>query len=457
MESIPKIVNEIKDLKSKYGSTYFEKNGLYAVLGDLANNLDKSFISVLKKADEISLPEKITQLRKEEESIRDIQISNLRQDFVENTGLEKNMANLVFDVYLFGVGLKQDIDASDYKSSKTSINFQINEFIELAVADKRLSKNEILNIFEKGKVLGCSEEDIFNLLVQAIQNHNLKPLSFSDKIQSISKEIIVKYDWVDEFTINDEKQKAKNINTEKEKRLQLALQKEQAHAIQKEKELEIKRIELELKRKELEAKDKESERKISLERQKEIVFKKQQRKARRREIWEWLTKKDSRKMTPITWFLKAVVITALSIWIFEGNSENELKQRDAQEFSIELEKKYVNIERLIFSGKKDSAILLLPEILHTSEEISPFKPEGVFSDNYTFSEYWQMKRDELKNKIESMNPKNSIKKKSKAKSEKKNESKDKTEITPPKVEAWEEMGISEQEYQDLLENGYIEN
>lgn len=68
-----------------------------------------------------------------------------------------------------------------------------------------------------------------------------------------------------------------------------------------------------------------------------------------------------------------------------------------------------------------------------------------------------MKRDELNKKIETVNSKKSTKKKSKPKSVKKKQHKDNTEIDTEKVKPWVEMGITEQEYQHLLDNGYIEN
>lgn len=149
--------------------------------------------------------------------------------------------------YLFGLDLKQDLNPLEYKATKVANGINISELIELAIADKRLEKNEMINIFSKGKSFGLKENEIFESLVKCIKDFNLKPLPYSDAIQPKNKEILLKYDWVEESIIKREYQKSNDIDfdREREQRRVLAIQKDQGLVSQKEKELEIKRVELE--------------------------------------------------------------------------------------------------------------------------------------------------------------------------------------------------------------------
>lgn len=398
------IVEDIKKIKSKYGSTYFEKKGLHAVLNDLSNNIDKRFVSVLKKADELSLPEKLKKLRNEEGSIQAIQVSNLRQDFVENTGLEPKMAALVFDVYLFGLGLKQDLNPLEYEATQVGNGIQLSELIELALADKRLEKNEMANIFNKGKSLGLKENEIFDALFQCIKKYNLSPLPYSDGMQPNNKETLLKYDWVDESIVKEEHKKAKDIDIDKEReqRRLLAIQKEQALADQKEKELEIKRIELELKKKEQEANEKAEQRKLELEKRKEAELKKQKGSKSFNSFLKWFLKKDGKGDSPLIWTLVILFLVGVVFWGLNESSKRDKRENEAQELSFQLEKRYEKINIHIQDGLIDSAKNLLPDLVHPSVERSPYKPEGRFKEYYNYNEYWQLKREELRLKIQEL-------------------------------------------------------
>lgn len=398
------VIEDIKKIKSKYGSTYFEKKGLHAVLSDLSNNIDKRFVNVLKKADELSIPEKLTLTSNEDVSIKTIQISNLKQDFIENTGLDATIAALVFDVYLFGLGLKQDLNPLEYEATQVGNGIQLSELIELALADKRLEKNEMANIFNKGKLLGLDEDEIFSSLVLCINKHKLKPLPYSDTIQPTSKEFLLKYDWVDNSIIKEEHKKTNDLYIEKEseqKRL-LAIQKEQALADQKRKELEIKRIELELKKKQQEAKEKAEQTKLELEKRKEAELKKQKGSKSFNSLLKWFLKKDGKGDSPLIWTLVILFLVGVVFWGLNESSKRDKRENEAQELSFQLEKRYEKINIHIQDGLIDSAKNLLPDLVHPSVERSPYKPEGRFKEHYNYSEYWQLKREELRLKIQEL-------------------------------------------------------
>jgi hypothetical protein len=163
--------------------------------------------------------------------------------------------------------------------------------------------------------------------------------------------------------------------------------------------IEFKRIELELKALELELVKRKQDEAIKAANLK--AAKKQKRQVKRSKIWQWLTKKDDQNMTPLLWIATILILLALSLWVLSKSGDREVKEQEAQEISVELEKKHAMIENYILLGEIDNALALLPQIVHPSKERSPYKPDGVFSDHYTYNEYWQIKREELRLKIES--------------------------------------------------------
>jgi hypothetical protein len=132
---------------------------------------------------------------------------------------------------------------------------------------------------------------------------------------------------------------------------------------------------------------------------------------------------------------------------------------------VQLEKKYEQINALITNWMIDSAKVLIPELVHPSTENSPYKPDGVLADYYSYTEYWQMKREELWQKIGNSDPKKSVKTKNNNSSKDKNQKSTKVNMDNKEQESpkpmnnltpWEERGISKEDYMLLLEGGYIE-
>jgi hypothetical protein len=382
-------------------------------------------------------------------------LAKYRQDFVGNSGLDNMLATLVFDAYLFGLDLKTNLQSEDYKSESHNPNLFLEELIVMALVDDKLEKSEIKNIFIRCEKQGLSEDDIFKQLVKTINQHNLQPLNALAEVKLRDKSILLQYDWVNEEIIKQEKLKQTSAlnNGEREKARQAALQKDQALAIQKEKELELKKIELELKKKEQEAKEQEAKRVRELEKQKENQIKKKQNQENRKKLWLWLTTKRSEKeMSPALWVVVILFVSVVGFLAIRHNFSKDIQEEEAQEFSAELEKKYAIIENYILKGQIDSALVILPEIVHPSKEKSPYKSDGVFSDYYSYNEYWQIKRESLKSKIEAalkteMNT-NSIE------SFTEDLPNEEEFIFQDELSPWEEIGISEEEYHRMKEDGY---
>lgn len=392
---------EIKNLKSKYGNTFFEKSGLYAVIGDLAPNIDKKFISVLKKADEVSLPQKIVKIKEGDEAFKTINLTNLRQDFTENTGLDATLASVIFDTYLYGLDLKQDFDLKDYKVPELNNGLQIEALIELALADGRLERNEIKSIYAKALSLGIDERDVFKLLKNNILNFKLQPSSVSGSVDLNSKEVLLKYDWVNEEIFKSEKKKIADLsnNEEREKRRLSSIQREQTLSAQKEKELELKKLELELKKEEQLQIERLEKLKIEQEKNREIQLKKQQRKQKLSKFKSWFLQKNNKGQYPVLAGFISIVIFGIIFgfylvpMIFSSIEES----RNAKSLSTELDKKYEIIQNLILDNNIERAKVLLVDLVHDSDDCKEYnRPNDC---KYSYQEYWRIKREELRDLI----------------------------------------------------------
>jgi len=396
-KSIENYIEEVKRLKQTYGNQYFKKLGLHAVLNDLSPSIDKKFFNVLKKADDFSLCTKIVDLETENESIKTIELAKYRQDFVENSGLDNRLATLIFDTYLFGFDLKKNLKIEDYKSESHNSYLFLEELIDMALMDNKLEKSEIENIFNKCQKQGLSEDDVFKQLVKTINQHNLQPLKALAEIKLRNKSILLQYDWVNEEVIKQEKLRQTSVlsNGEREKARQAALQKEQALVIQKEKELE-------LKKKELESKENEEKRKIEIDKRKRAELQRQKRAQSVNSLLNWFIRKDGKGDSPLVWTLVILVLGVLVYWGLRKSNDRDYRENEAQELSIQLEKRFEKINIFIQDGLIDSAKSLLPNLVHPSTERSPFKPEGRFKEHYNYNEYWQLKREELRKKIDDL-------------------------------------------------------
>lgn len=157
---------------------------------------------------------------------------------------------------------------------------------------------------------------------------------------------------------------------------------------------------------ERERKEKEEE-KNRLEREKQLELKKEEDKARKEKrekqfdtFIKWFTKKDDKGTSPLhyTLLLLMFIIVVVIPFIFIVNKDNK-----DNEISFGLEKKAEMINILVLKGEIDSARVLLQDLVHPSDASSSYEKEGFMQGTYRYNEYWQMKREELRDKIQEYN------------------------------------------------------
>jgi hypothetical protein len=425
MSNVVFFVDAIKTLKITHGNQYFKKLGLHAVLNDLSPGIDKKFLNVLKKADDFSLCIKIGHLENENESFKTIELAKYRQDFVENSGLDNMLAVLIFDTYLFGLDLMGNLKSENYRLESHNPILFLEELIDMALVDNKLEKSEVKIIFSKCQQKGLTEDDIFCEFVKAINHYHLKPLNAHGSVKLTDKSILLQYDWVDEKIIKQMQPKQiSDVNDADREKVRLAyLQQEQSLAAQKGKESELEKLELEKLEKqkteekaktegvsiEQEKKEKaEEERRYQKAQEEEKKIKEEERERQQRleqyeKLPDWQkpmnqhllkSNKEVKALKVSSIIIIPIVVIGLVIlllYIFKSNTE--VKDLDAK-----LSKQYEVINGLILQNKLDSALSLVPGLVHPSFDCREYnKPNDCKN---TFSDYWGLKRAELTEKIE---------------------------------------------------------
>jgi hypothetical protein len=87
---------EIIPIKEEYDKQYFAKSDFHPVLKDLSPQIERKYFTVLKVADDFGLYQKIKEIVAIEESTKLITFGNLKQQFIDGSGLDYSVANAIF-------------------------------------------------------------------------------------------------------------------------------------------------------------------------------------------------------------------------------------------------------------------------------------------------------------------------------------------------------------------------
>lgn len=131
---------EIIRIKEEYGTQYFSKSGFHAVLRDLSPQIERKYFTVLKFADDFGLYQKTKGIVTLEESEKVITIENLKQQFIDESGLDGSVANAVFWAFLFGNGV------TDFQLVINDASNQSTIYIEDKKSIQTVSKNPVKSL-----------------------------------------------------------------------------------------------------------------------------------------------------------------------------------------------------------------------------------------------------------------------------------------------------------------------
>jgi hypothetical protein len=320
--------------------------------------------------------------------------------------------------YYFG-GIAAELEGKTEQSQKIieKLSLVYDEYFYLNDALKLLSLAEKFE-YQRNKLIS----DKIITLLNEIDNSSLKGIYLSAYLGLIG--------YVDNYCCNAENAAllAKHsdatsaalgyffINIREEKFLA------QKRKIEAQKQAELERVELEkLEKRKAEEKAKaeaykiEQEKKEKIEEQKRLereklnkekkieeIKNKEIRDKRINSILDYFLKKDQdgkSTLTSLTSFLFIILFLggAFAFWIIPSNKERDKKEEEAKELSVNLELIYERIDGFILKNQLDSAYNLLTLLIHPSTESSTY--DKNFFEKYKYNEYWQIKREELKQRI----------------------------------------------------------
>ena len=116
------------------------------------------------------------------------------------------------------------------------------------------------------------------------------------------------------------------------------------------------------------------------------------------------SKKQYRKISVV-----AIIVIPIALYFIYNNTKSftdEIDQENAkiEELDLKLSTQYEVINALIIQDKIDSALSMIPALVHFSDECREYIEDNECK--YTYTDYWKSKREELTKKIEEKKPAN---------------------------------------------------
>ena len=172
---------------------------LSAILKDFMPHIDRKYHRIFEQAVADGIGKKLIELENEHVSLRTVKIHTIKSYFCSNNGFDQT-AEYVVDCFLFSLGL---IDKVEEKSSGINLSAikLINLQIEKAMENDILSVNEIELLFSLGSNIGLTENEITQLVHEAIKNKAFKPTKKIDYNNLNQKDILLAHDWSSEIML----------------------------------------------------------------------------------------------------------------------------------------------------------------------------------------------------------------------------------------------------------------
>ena len=194
--SLDKVLCQVTE---RFGIDILADRRLSAILKDLMPHVEKKYLRIFEQAVADGIGKKLIELENEHVSLRTVKIHTIKSYFCSNNGFDQT-AEYVVDCFLFSLGL---IDKVEEKSSGINLSAikLINLQIEKAMENDILSVNEIELLFSLGSNIGLTENEITQLVHEAIKNKAFKPTNKIDYNNLNQKDILLAHDWSSEIML----------------------------------------------------------------------------------------------------------------------------------------------------------------------------------------------------------------------------------------------------------------
>ncbi|MBN1181159.1 MAG: hypothetical protein JXB49_02655 [Bacteroidales bacterium] len=190
------------------GTSIIGERVLKGMLSDYLPNLEKKYHNVLSKTFDDRIGQQLLDLANEEESVRKIKTSNLKESFKTNNGFDSS-ADYVIDSFLYALRWIDEVVKPHQQQSIDTLVL-LNKQIEIAFIDGVLNKEEAISIFESARAMGISDDLVSDIIEKKISELDLSPDTPIERDTRNRKNKIVSRNWIVQSKIEQQKNSISN-------------------------------------------------------------------------------------------------------------------------------------------------------------------------------------------------------------------------------------------------------
>lgn len=183
----------LKTIVRQHGALILGERVLKGMLSDYLPNLERKYHNVLAKALDDRIGQQLLELTGEEESLRNIRASNIKEAFKTKNGFD-NTAIYVIDSFLFSLGWIDKVETLTQQQNKDSLALLYRQ-IDVAFIDGSLKKEEAISLFEFASAMGISDDITADVIDKKISELQLEPDHPEDNKKENKKYKIITRDW----------------------------------------------------------------------------------------------------------------------------------------------------------------------------------------------------------------------------------------------------------------------
>jgi uncharacterized protein (TIGR02145 family) len=184
----------LHSIVQQFGREILGETRLRGLISDLMPNTEKKYLRILKQAVDDRVGTKLLEMDSDTFAVRTMKISSLKDTFKNNNAFN-HTADYVVDCFLFALGWFEGTPMEKLNHVSVDSMEILNQQIDLAFSDGKLTKDEALLVFQFAESLHIPETTVSELLVKKIKRLNFYPSLAIDKSQKNHKTIICATDW----------------------------------------------------------------------------------------------------------------------------------------------------------------------------------------------------------------------------------------------------------------------
>lgn len=197
VDTKPEVI--LRQVVERFDMAILGERRLSAILKDLMPHVERKYLRIFTQAINDGIGEKLLSLTNETSEVRTATLHTLKDSFRQHNGYDQT-SNYVVDCFLYALGWVNKVDEQQTEQGVNNLSL-MQQQIEIAFADKVLSKDEANLLFQTANILGIDEVMVVEAIEQKIKAFDLKPKTAVSKIKN-RKENICSTNWEGSEKIN---------------------------------------------------------------------------------------------------------------------------------------------------------------------------------------------------------------------------------------------------------------